>query len=226
MTDDIIPIIIPVRIESKRLPSKVIREFYKGKSLTEITCEKFSGKDHVYLVAHEEEFQAIAQKTGIGFIKRSYESAMGEYFRDIFTFLDDMPYERFLAVNVCAPFTRASIVESVIELIKAQNFKSLMAVTETKDLFFNDQKIPINEDALILNSRLRKPIYKKASNFDLITKERIKKCGRHFESYQPNDPYLYPISHHEALDIHTEEDFKLLHAIYNYTMRQETSISE
>jgi CMP-N-acetylneuraminic acid synthetase len=85
----------------------------------------------------------------------------------------------------------------------------------TFDLIFDADGLPVNKDALILNSKLRKPHYTIANCFLIFTKQFFLDHSVVIEKYEAGDPVLFPVSQREILDIDTEEQFALVKEIYS-----------
>lgn len=215
ITQEPIPIVFQVRKNSARCYQKCLRDFYQGASITELAVRKFSGRPNIWLAAYDEaEFRPIADRYNIGFIKRSLESENGETFSTVASYAQDIQASSLALFNVCCPFLRAETIYSAIAAYCNHSCKTLMPVVETKEIVLDTQKLPVNRDANVFNSKLREPLYFMTSAFILYSKEQAFKLGNYFNEFKPEDPFFFPIPYLETLDIDTEEQFQVLKATY------------
>ena len=218
---DQIPILISVRKQSERCPNKVCRDFYDGKSLTEIALEKFKGRKDVYLSAYEDEFKDIADKYEVNFLPRPYESAMGETQEVIRGYLKDtFPYEQILSYNVCCPFTKTETADKAIETYKKANSNALFLVYSFFEVVLDHHKKPLTPDALVFNSKMRRPQYKISNNFIIMNMKTFwERDCQVIENFEEEDACFYEIEEMETLDIDTEAQFRIVQSIYRENMK-------
>ena len=139
-----------------------------------------------------------------------------KHLKDIYYFMKDTKYEDILSLNVCTPFTRAETIDNAIKVYQEKKLLSLKPTYETHEIVLDRDMRPLNSDADQLNSKMRKPLYLLANNFYIFNLQRFWDTGgKLFPAYRKDDPYCYPISYTESLDIDTEEQFKIVQAIYN-----------
>jgi CMP-N-acetylneuraminic acid synthetase len=210
-----IPIILAARLQSERCKRKTVRPFHNGLSLTEISLEKFKGRKDVYLMAREEIFEEMAKSHNIPFLKRTEQSVMGETLSDIYAFLKDTHFTDILSYNVCCPFTKPETIDTCIKIYQERKLQALKCAVEMHEIILDDQMLPLNRDANEPNSKYRKPLYTVANNFYIFNFKRFWEIGgKLYPSYQKDDPYFHPIDYTEALDIDTEDQFRVVQAIY------------
>lgn len=209
-----ISIVFQVRTQSERCPEKVIRDFYKGKSLTEIAVEKFANRNNVFIAGRDERFRKMAQQYHVGYIERSMRSIMGETADDCDEYIKDIPGDYVCVINVCVAFLMAQTVDDAITQFMNSPAGTLFPTRETRDIIFDASGMPINKDALILNSKFREPHFTIANGFIIYTRKAYLDTQMIFDKYTPGDPMLFPISERECLDIDTEEQFALVKLIY------------
>lgn len=218
-TDKPIPILLQVRMQSERCPRKIVREFYQGKSLLEIAAEKFRGDRDVYIAGYEDAFRQTAEAYELQFIRRSEASAMGETVASVLSYIEALDADYACLLNVCSPLLRAQTVRGAIECFLREPCQTLLPAIETHDLFVYDDQTPVNRDAHIFNSKLRKPLYQIANGLLIFNCREVLEHGRYFESYKAGDPYIFPIPYLETLDIDTEEQFAFMQAFFAQQMK-------
>lgn len=210
-----IPIIMQVRQQSERCPNKVLRPFYENLSLTELMVSQFENRKDVYLVGYErEDFEPIAKRHGVNFLQRSRESALSEDGRVIQSYLKDFPTRQVCMVNVCTPLLRAETIDAAIAECERLSAPVMVPIIETKEIILSAEHHPVNPDATLFNSKLRKPLYQIVNNFVIHTPTYTLEHGRYFETYQPGHPAFFTIPYRETIDIDTEDQFIIAQVAY------------
>lgn len=214
--------IVQARLNSERVPKKMIRNFV-GTTLTDVVLEKLiSSKlipnSQIYLSSYEPELISIGEKYPINIFKRSYESANVDCgIKKLFEWYDKLPYKYVIMVSGCNPFLEISTIEKFIQRYIDSPNNGLFSVIEKKNYFWDERgnmlnKWPKGQD--LLNTKAVGLTYEAAhclygSKMDLIGK------GLWVGNWnKQNDPELFPVKEIEAFDIDYERQFILAESIF------------
>jgi CMP-N-acetylneuraminic acid synthetase len=214
--DDVL-FIIQARLNSQRVPQKMIRDF-NGTNLFSIAIDKVLDsniipKDNFYVSVCEDELIEIAEKKKINIYKRSYESANNDNsLQMIYEWHDKLPFKYVVKINGCSPLLKSETIDGFVKQFIEQDEENLFGVIETKDYYWNkDGKLvtPWPENQTIMNTKAVEVTYKAAhvlyaSKLDLI---RDNKFMGNFE--KEGGIKLYPMDELECFDIDYDWQFKL-----------------
>ncbi|PJF38339.1 MAG: hypothetical protein CUN55_17575, partial [Phototrophicales bacterium] len=190
MKEGPIPIVIQVRQQSQRCKNKLLRPFYRDDSLTSLAAAKFQGREDVWIAAREPAFREIAEAYKLNFYERNEVSAHGETLVEVANYVEELPGDYIVVYNACCPLLSASTIDEAITAFRASSARTLVPVIETHDVIFDQNKHVINQDATAFNSKFRKPLYIASNAFIIYSKENLRKLGKYFTSYEPEDPLL------------------------------------
>jgi len=211
-TEDV-SVIVVGRIGSTRCPQKIVRDFVDGLSLFEITCNMLKSVNHpVYAGIGEQELVSIAEEARVPIIFRSQDEITAHSpLRRVFKCVEQIKTKYAMLISPCTPFLRAETVNRACETLlnSKEHYQSLSSATIEQNWFFDREMrplFPINVHNMTSND-LR--IYALAGAFEAFPVKRFLEEGIYYTFADPTDPYLFEISKKEAIDINSEEEFRL-----------------
>lgn len=219
-SQDDIGIVMNARVNSVRLPRKMIRPF-AGTTLLDIALDKLSKIRHAkkYFAANEPEILSVFSKyedRGIKLIARSEESTReGVVSYDVaFSHYANIPDRYILLFNGCHPFVNPSVYEDAIDhFVKNVEMKTLTSVVKTYNLFFDDCFTCINNIGCGASSQRNRAVYEMAHVFHIFDRLHFVNTGD-FWDYSQGNPAVFPVSRKCSLDIDDELDFQMCEGLY------------
>lgn len=221
---DSIAIIVQARLNSQRVPKKMIRPFY-GTTLYDLVLEKIkealpSKAEHIWASVYEPELVDIARKQGVNVFHRSRASANNDNsLQMIYEWHNKLPenYKYVMIVSGCNPLLEPNTIREFYNKFVAQEEENLFAVIEKKQYYWNKEGslvTPWPEGQTIMNTKAVEPTYEAAhvlyaSRLDLIKEDKF--MGD-FEA--PGGIKLFQMPELEAFDIDYEWQFKVAEKLY------------
>lgn len=221
---DSVAIIVQARLNSQRVPQKMIRDF-AGTTLFDIVLDKIiaafpHSKDHIWASVYEDELVDIALKKGVNIFRRSNESANNDNsLQKIYEWHDKLPdnYKYVMLVSGCNPLLKPETISNFHNQLINQKEENLFAVIEKKTYYWNKDGAlvtPWPEDQTIMNTKAVEPTYEAAhvlyaSKLDLIKEDKF--MG---DFQAPGGIKLFTMPELEAFDIDEEWQFKLGEKLY------------
>lgn len=221
---DSIAIIVQARLNSQRVPKKMIRPFY-GTTLYDLVLEKIkealpSKAEHIWASVYEPELVDIARKQGVNVFNRSRASANNDNsLQMIYEWHNKLPenYKYVMIVSGCNPLLEPNTIREFYNKFVAQDEENLFAVIEKKQYYWNKEGslvTPWPEGQTIMNTKAVEPTYEAAhvlyaSRLDLIKEDKF--MGD-FEA--PGGIKLFQMPELEAFDIDYEWQFKVAEKLY------------
>ena len=113
-------IVVQARLDSKRVPNKMLRPF-ADTTLVDILFKKLTSskvipKENIYFSVYEDRLKQVGGKYGINIFSRSEESMKEE--RDplkIWEWHDKLPYKYMIMVSACNPLLKIETIDSFIK---------------------------------------------------------------------------------------------------------------
>ena len=219
---DDICFIVQARLNSQRVPEKMIKPF-AGSNLFELIIDKliFSDiipRENIYASVHEDELKQIAYKNKINIFDRSYESANNDNsLQKIYEWHDKLPYKYCVLISGCNPLLRIHTIDNFVNQFLNQDEENLFAVFEKKQYYWNKEGAlvtPWPEGQTIMNTKAVEPTYEAAhvlyaSRLDLIKENRF--MGD-FEA--EGGIKLFQMDELEAFDIDEPWQFEVAEVLY------------
>lgn len=215
--------IIQARLSSKRVPGKMLRKF-SNTTLIDIAIEKVLSskvipKENFYLSVYEQELIEVAEKYGVNVYQRSLKSKNAENnLCDLYEWHDKLPFDYAVKINGCNPFLSIETIDAFVEKYMETESRGLFAVVEKKNYFWNEKKEMLNTPrptkGEVMNTKIVSPIYEAAQCLFAGDMRQIKE-GIWMGEFDTDDPELYVIQEHEALDIDYEWQFQMCEALYD-----------
>ena len=221
---DSVAIIVQARLNSQRVPQKMIRPFY-GTTLFDLVLEKIkealpSKQDNIWASVYEDELLSIAENKGVNIFYRSKESANNDNsLQKIYEWHDKLPknYKYVILISGCNPLLKPETIGNFYNQFKNQVEENLFAVIEKKTYYWNKGGAlvtPWPEDQTIMNTKAVEPTYEAAhvlyaSRLDLIKEDKF--MG---DFQAPGGIKLFTMPELEAFDIDYEWQFELGEKLY------------
>lgn len=225
---DSIAIVIQARLNSQRVPKKMIRPF-AGTTLFDLVLDKViealpSKQEHIWASVYEPELFDIAMKKGINIFNRSRVSANNDdSLQKIYEWHDKLPseYKYVMLVSGCNPLLKPETIREFYNQLVKQEEENLFAVMEKKQYYWNKEGslvTPWPADQTIMNTKAVEPTYEAAhvlyaSRLDII------KDNRFMGDFQaPGGIKLFKMDELEAFDIDYEWQFEVGEKLFNMNL--------
>jgi len=223
MKENQIAFIVQARLNSKRVPQKMIRPF-AGDTLFGIVldkllqCKNIPNQD-IYASVFEEELINIVDSKPISYFVRSKESAEEEdNLQLIYEWHDKLPkqYKYVVLISGCNPLLSIDTIDSFVEKFTTQEEDNLFAVVEKRQYYWNKDGKMINnwpEGETIMNTKVIEPTYEAAHCLYASRLDTIKD-NKFMVDYSKENLILYNIDELESFDIDYEWQFKTAELLY------------
>lgn len=221
---DSIAIVIQARLNSQRVPQKMIRPF-AGTTLFDIVLDKVkealpSKQENIWASVYEPELVDIAKSKAINIFNRSRVSANNDNsLQAIYEWHDKLPsnYKYVMLISGCNPLLEPKTIRDFYNKFNIQEEENLFAVMEKKQYYWNKEGslvTPWPEGQTIMNTKAVEPTYEAAhvmyaSRLDLIKQDKF--MG---DFQAPGGIKLFEMPELEAFDIDYEWQFKIAEKLY------------
>jgi N-acylneuraminate cytidylyltransferase len=215
---------IPIKANSERVPGKNLK-LLNNKKLYEYIIEHslMAGCfDDIYVDTNSQEIKEHANKLGLKTIDRleclTANTANGNdllvYHQSIYP-----DYDYYFQLFATAPFLQVESIRTCANALKGSEEYDSCFTAIKHNSFFWLNKHPVNYQPVILpRSQDLEPVVEETTGMYGITKESLIK----YKCRIGRKPYIYYVNKFEAVDINTEEDFKMAEIIgiehWNYGM--------
>lgn len=213
--------LIPIKLNSTRIPGKNTKELYDGTPLMHFiqkTCLQAKNIDEVYIYCSDETAQDYLVP-GVKFLKRpEYLDGDDCNANDIIReFMNVVNADIYVNAHTTSPFAKTSTVEELVDKVLSGEYDSAFCAESIKTFMWQDGK-PLNFDPDHFPRTQDLPtIYGETSIAYVFSKESFVKHGRRLGS----KPYIKEVGKIEAMDIDYPEDFEIANAIYKEIIRNE-----
>lgn len=218
-----IAFIVQARLNSQRVPQKMIRPF-GGLNLFAIALDKLLESKiipaiNIFGSVYEPELVSVLEERGLNYWNRSEESANeDEDIKLIYEWHNKLPakYKYVVLISGCNPLLKVETIDKFVEQFVLQPEDNLFAVTEKKTYYWDQSGkmiTPWPESQKIMNTKTVEPVYEAAhclyaSDLDLIEKEQF------MVDFSKENLKLFKIDELEAFDIDYEWQFKAAELLY------------
>lgn len=214
--DDVL-IFSQARLNSQRLPQKMIKPF-AGRSLWDIMCKKLACLDYPskFVSVYEAELEKIANSYDIYIYHRSEASANEDNDVSlIWEICRHAPYKYYVMINPCLPLLSTETINSFIQHFLVSPHPSLFAVHQFANYIWNAEgEMILPQDIKMLNSKSLGTLYQASHSLYAGRTEDIRN-GIQLGDFTKNNPELFLIKNKaECLDIDDEQDWKIAEAVY------------
>ena len=206
--------LIPIKINSERIPGKNIKCFSDGTPLIKLIQRACKGSqliDATYVYCSEENVQAYLEN-GIQYLARpSFLDGNDINSNDIIReFIKEIDADIYVETHATGPFTTSASIDACIKAVMSGTYDSAFLAKRIqeflwqngKPLNFDLQNFPRTQDLL--------PLYTEAPGAYVFSRETFLKYGRRVGE----NAYIHEISALESWDIDFPEDFEIADAIY------------
>ncbi len=220
-----IAFIVQARLNSQRVPQKMIRPF-AGTTLFDIILDKLTRstiipKVNIFASVHEPELKSIATGKGINVFDRSYDSANNDNsLQKIYEWHDKLPekFKYVVIISGCNPLLTVKTIDGFVREFAKSKDDNLFAVMEKKQYYWNKEGAlvtPWPVGQTIMNTKAVEPTYEAAhvlyaSRLDLVVEDKF--MGD-FEA--EGGIKLHTMPELEAFDIDYEWQFTTAEVLYN-----------
>jgi CMP-N-acetylneuraminic acid synthetase len=214
--------ITQARLESQRVPKKMIRPFC-GSNLLEILIDKIKTSNVIpiqnfYLSVCDEELVNIAKNNGVKYFQRSRESALAENSVPlIYEWHDKLDYKYICLLSACNPLLKIETIDSFVREYMDSDKDGMFGVIAKKQYFWDEDRNMVShwpEGQKIMNTKTMTTTYEAAhclysSRMDII------KDGYWMDNNLPPKPELFVIENElEVFDIDYEWQFQAAEKLY------------
>ena len=220
---DDIAFIVQARMNSERVPGKMLKPFAGttlfGLILDKLLSSEIIPSENIYASVWEKElFHEANTKRNIRTFHRSYESANNDNdIKKIYEWHNQLPHKYCILISGCNPLLSVRTIDAFVKQFVEQEEENLFAVFEKKTYYWNKEGAlitPWPKDQTIMNTKAVDPVYEAAhvlyaSRMDIIKDERF--MGD-FE--KPGGIKLFKMDELEAFDIDYPWQFEVAEMLY------------
>jgi len=221
---DDICFIVQARLNSQRVPQKMVKSFKGSKKSTtlfdlildKLLNSKVIPKSNIIASVYEPELAKIANNKGVFIFKRSHKSANEDNsLQTIYEWHDKLPYKYVVLISGCNPLLKIETIDNFVTQYMSSDKDGAFAVFEKRTYYWDKLGIPITDwkKANIMNTKIVEPIYE-AAHCLYASKLDIIKEGHWMDINYPPQPELFVMDELEAFDIDYEWQFKLGEKLY------------
>jgi CMP-N-acetylneuraminic acid synthetase len=225
-----ISVVINARLQSTRVPKKLIRPFSRS-CLIEIALEKLNKMDffdHRYLGVADHELKELAKKyENVEVLHRKLDSVKSGVNPPNVSFAHylDIPSDYIFIFNPCQPVLSIDAIKKAYDYFQETNYSSYTSAMETRDWIFDDEGNALtNKDTSNYSTNKGRVFYKAAHSFHIVGKVFFQEHGYHW-TFTKNDPHLITVPESETVDVDTELDFKLAELYYDYIYKSKNPLA-
>lgn len=202
---------IPIKANSERVPGKNLR-ILNGKKLYQYISEhvKEAGVfDDIFIDTNSNEIADYAEKMGFNVIERKVELAQNTANGNdllMYHFETYPDYDYYFQLFATAPYMQAKTIQTCFnKLISSEKYDSCFTAIENHS-FYWFAGTPINyRPGILPRSQDMKPVVEETTGLYGISRQSLKR----YRCRIGKNPYIHFVSKFEAVDINTEEDFKI-----------------
>ncbi len=206
---------IPIKLNNQRLSGKNLMEL-DGRPLCDYIFKTIGGIDEItekYVYCSDEKIKEYMPQ-GITFLKRDayLDGFQVKGLEIIEHFVRDVDADIYVLTHVTQPFTQAESIRNALNKVLYEGYDSAFSCISMQDYCWYKGR-PLNYDMKdIVTTQNLEPIFVETGAFFIFRKEVFTKLHQRIG----NNPYMYPISQLEAVDIDTAEDFEFAKAVAQY----------
>lgn len=212
--------LIPIKLESKRLPGKNIKQFFDGTPLIHFiqkACLGAKNIDEVYIYCSSDTVKDYILPGGKFLRRPEYLDGDNINANDIIReFMNEIEADIYVNAHTTSPFAQSKTIEECIEKVASGSYDSAFCAEAIRTFMWENGK-PINFDPDHFPRTQDLPvIYGETSIAYVFTKESFLKHNRRVGSH----PYVKEVDRIEAMDIDYPEDFEVCNAIYKEILKK------
>lgn len=213
--------LIPIKLDSKRVPGKNTKPFYDGTPLMHFiqkACLTAKNIDEVYVYCSDDAVKkyilpCVTYLKRPGYLDGDNINA-NDFIRE---FIKEVDADIYVNAHTTSPFTKPKTLEELVDKVAGGEFDSAFCA-ESLRTFMWENGMPINFDPNHFpRTQDLPPIYGETSIAYVFTKESFIKHNRRLGS----KPYIKEVGKIEAMDIDYPEDFQIADAIYKEIIKKD-----
>ncbi len=213
-------IMVQARLESTRVPQKMIKPF-AGTTLVDILFKKLSKssivpRENIYFSVCDIELKKIGLKHNINIFERSQRSLNSEgiELQEIFEW-HNLPYKYVIMVSACNPLLKIETIDSFIEHFLSSKEDNCFAVFEKKTYYWDKNKNNLTDWKGItsMNTKFVDPVYE-AAHCLYASRMNIIGEGYWMNTESPPNLDLFVMEELESFDIDYEWQFEVAEKLY------------
>ena len=202
---------IPIKANSERVPGKNLR-LLNGKPLYQYISEHAQESevfDDIYIDTNSNEVAKYAESMGFKVIERKPELALNTANgNDLLSYHFELysEYDYYFQLFATAPYMQPTTIRSCFEkLTSSSEYDSCFPATENHSFYWMNGN-PINyRPGILPRSQDMTPVIEETTGLYGISRDSLKK----YKCRIGRKPYIHIVSKFEAVDINTEEDWKV-----------------
>lgn len=217
--------LIPIKLDSVRVPHKNIRPFYDGTPLMSFiqkTCLKSKYIDDIYVYCSDSKVEKFILPN-VKFLERPrYLDENNVNANDIIReFMKRVDADIYVNTHTTSPFAKTETIDDCIEHVLHGEYDSSFCAEAIRTFMWKDGS-PMNFDPSHFPRTQDLPlIYAETSIAYVFTKESFIKNNRRLGI----KPYIKEVGKIEAMDIDYPEDFEICDAIYREMVNDGRTVS-
>ena len=213
--------LIPIKMESKRIPQKNIKPFYDGTPLMSFiqkACLDSGVIDETYIYCSDDTVIPYLLP-GVKFLKRPKyldgdDINANDFIRE---FMKTVDADIYVNAHTTSPFAKPSTIAELVETVAGGKYDSAFCAESLRTFMWeNGKPINFNPDHFPRTQDLP-PIVAETSIAYVFKKETFNRFNRRLGV----KPYIKEVGRIEAMDIDYPEDFEIANAIYKEIIRKE-----
>ena len=208
--------VVPIKLNSQRLPQKNIKRFTNGKPLCWYilsTLLKVSDIDDVYVYCSNPTIKKfIPDKVKFLLRSESFDTDDTSMTEILMAFADVVKADIYVMTHVTAPFVKKSSIEKGLRAVMHDGYDSAFAAKKVQDFLWKDG-VPFNYELdNIPRTQDLRPLYMETSGFYIYEEMVIREWHRRIG----DKPFIVEVGEIEGIDIDEEEDFIMANAINGF----------
>ena len=221
---DDIAVIVQARLESERVPNKMIRPF-AGTTLLDIAVTKMTtstvlGAEQLYLAVHEPELLAIGHRYGVNIFHRSLASAQAEGvpLTLLYEWWDKLPFKYAVLINACNPLLTIDTIDRFVLQYARNESDGLFGVMKKRNYTWHPDGTLASElpgQSAAMDTKWVAPYYEAAHCLYAGRLDRIGQGVGMDDMDRPGDLSLFELDELEAFDIDYEWQFHVGEVLFN-----------
>lgn len=213
--------LIPIKMESKRIPQKNIKPFYDGTpmmSFIQQACLDSGVIDETYIYCSDDTVIPYLLPS-VKFLKRPKyldgdDINANDFIRE---FMKTVDADIYVNAHTTSPFAKPSTIADLVEKVASGEYDSAFCAESLRTFMWENGK-PINFDPdHFPRTQDLPPIVAETSIAYVFKKETFNRFNRRLGV----KPYIKEVGRIEAMDIDYPEDFEIANAIYKEIIRKE-----
>ena len=217
--------IVQARLNSQRVPRKMIRPFAGDNNLFGILLDKLLQsevipKENIIASVYEEElFYEANLKRNIRTFERSKESANNDNdITKIYEWHDRLPHKYVVIISACNPLLKVETIDKFVTQWAEQEEENLFGVIEKKQYYWNKEGslvTPWPEGQSLMNTKAVEPTYEAAHVLYASRMDLVKDYKFMGDFQAPGGIKLFKMDELETFDIDEPWQFDVAQVLYN-----------